>query len=88
MESLIVTGSYAPEARITASSTVLNTQQIQALNKKTLGQVLKTIPGLLVEEQGGQDDFHTVSVRAILSKVADPFLRYEMTSIRQTTTIK
>jgi vitamin B12 transporter len=63
MESLIVTGSYAPEARLTASSTVLNAQQIQALNKKTLGQVLKTIPGLLVEEQGGAGGLTAVSIR-------------------------
>src|SRR6056297_3318509 len=63
LESVLVTGSYAPRAELTASVSVLDADTIQALNKRTLAGVLKTVPGLLVEEQGGPGGLTAVSVR-------------------------
>lgn len=63
MEQLLVTGSYAPTADITASVTVLDAQLIAALNKRSVAALLKTVPGLLVEEQGGPGGLTAVSIR-------------------------
>lgn len=63
MEELLVTGSYSPRAAITSAVSVLDGPQIAALNKRTLAGLLKTIPGLLVEEQGGPGGLTAVSIR-------------------------
>ena len=63
VENVLVTGSYAPQAVLTSSVTVLDGQQIAALNKRTLAGILKTVPGLLVEEQGGPGGLTAVSIR-------------------------
>ena len=42
--------------------TVLDAPQIAALNKRNLAGLLQTVPGLLVEEQGGPGGLTAVSV--------------------------
>ncbi|NOG59565.1 MAG: TonB-dependent receptor [Proteobacteria bacterium] len=65
MEDLLVTGSYSPQqnADLTASVSVLDSQTIQALNKRTIADLLKNVPGLLVEEQGGPGGLTAISIR-------------------------
>lgn len=63
LEELLVTGSYSPRAAVTSSVSVLEGPQIAALNKRTLADLLKTIPGVLVEEQGGAGGLSAVSIR-------------------------
>ncbi len=63
LESVLVTGSYSPRPALTASVSVLEADTIRALNKRTLAGVLKTVPGLLVEEQGGPGGLTAVSIR-------------------------
>ena len=63
IEDVLVTGTFAPQPALTSSVSVLDAQQIQALNKITLADVLKTLPGLLVEEQGGPGGLTAVSIR-------------------------
>ena len=63
LEHTLVTGSYAPLGELTATVSVLEQQQIQALNKRNLAQVLQTVPGLLVEQQGGPGGLTAVSIR-------------------------
>ncbi|MCB1844074.1 MAG: TonB-dependent receptor [Halioglobus sp.] len=62
-ESVLVTGTYSPRPALTAAVSVLDGAQIRALNKRTLAGVLKTVPGLLVEEQGGPGGLTAVSIR-------------------------
>ncbi len=63
VESVIVTGSYSPQPAITASSSVIDAAQIRLLNKRTVAGLLKTLPGVLVEEQGGPGGLTAVSIR-------------------------
>jgi len=65
LETVIVTGSYVPAAinELTASVTVIDEQRLRQLNKRQLGGVLRTVPGLLIEEQGGNGGLTAVSVR-------------------------
>lgn len=63
LEHTLVTGTYAPLAELTASVSVLEQAQIQALNKRSLSEVLQTLPGLLVEQQGGPGGLTAVSIR-------------------------
>ena len=63
MEHTLVTGTYAPLAELTASVSVLEQAQIQSLNKRNLVEVLQTLPGLLVEQQGGPGGLTAVSIR-------------------------
>ncbi|TDG14099.1 TonB-dependent receptor [Seongchinamella unica] len=63
MEHTLVTGTYAPLAELTASVSVLEQVQIQSLNKRSLSEVLQTLPGLLVEQQGGPGGLTAVSIR-------------------------
>jgi vitamin B12 transporter len=63
LENVLVTGALSPRAELTSSVSVLDAQQIQALNKRTLADVLKTLPGILVEEQGGAGGLTAVSIR-------------------------
>ncbi len=63
LENVLVTGAYAPQSELTSSVSVLDAQQIRALNKRTISDLLKTLPGLLVEEQGGPGGLTAVSIR-------------------------
>ena len=63
LENVLVTGSYSPQEELTASTTVLDSARISALNKRSLAGLLQTVPGLLVEEQGGPGGLSAVSVR-------------------------
>ena len=63
MEHTLVTGAYAPLHELTASVSVLEQAEIQLLNKRSLAEVLRTIPGLLVEQQGGPGGLTAVSIR-------------------------
>lgn len=63
LENVLVTGALAPRLALTSSVSVLDSQQIQALNKTTVADLLKTLPGLLVEEQGGPGGMTAVSIR-------------------------
>jgi len=60
-----VTGSYTPLAleSLASSVTVLSAEAIRALNKTRVVDVLQTIPGLLIEEQGGPGGLTAVSIR-------------------------
>lgn len=63
LEELLVTGTYAPQAELTASLSVLDQDDIQSLNKRSLAEVFSTVPGLLVEQQGGPGGLTAVSIR-------------------------
>ncbi|MEH6583561.1 MAG: TonB-dependent receptor [Halioglobus sp.] len=63
VENTLVTGSYAPSARLTSSVSVLTAEDIRALNKRNVVGLLKTLPGLLVEQQGGPGGLTAVSIR-------------------------
>ncbi|MCB1705024.1 MAG: TonB-dependent receptor [Halioglobus sp.] len=63
IEDVLVTGTFAPQPALTASVSVLDSSQIQALNKTTVADLLKTLPGLLVEKQGGPGGLTAVSIR-------------------------
>ncbi|MEM1112213.1 MAG: TonB-dependent receptor [Pseudomonadota bacterium] len=65
LESVVVTGAYAPiiAADLTASVSVLDETILSALNKRSVADVLRSVPGLLVEEQGGVGGLTAVSVR-------------------------
>lgn len=63
LEDVLVTGSYAPQAALTASVSVIDARQIETLNKRTLAGLLQTLPGVLVEEQGGPGGLTAVSIR-------------------------
>ena len=63
MEDVLITGTLSPQRALTSSVSVLDSQQIKALNKTTVADLLKTLPGLLVEEQGGPGGLTAVSIR-------------------------
>ena len=63
MEDVLITGTLAPQRALTSSVSVLDSQQIKALNKTTVADLLRTLPGLLVEEQGGPGGLTAVSIR-------------------------
>jgi vitamin B12 transporter len=63
VEDVLVTGTLAPQLALTSSVSVLDSKQIEVLNKTTVADLLKTLPGLLVEEQGGPGGLTAVSIR-------------------------
>lgn len=64
-EQMIVTGTYSPMTveKITSSITVIDHSTIQQLNKTNLAELLQSIPGVLVERQGGPGGLAVVSIR-------------------------
>lgn len=64
-EQLIVTGTYSPLAveKITSSVSVIDRPMIEQLNKTNLAELLQSIPGVLVERQGGPGGLAVVSIR-------------------------
>ncbi len=65
IETIVVTGSYAPLplSGQTSSVSIIGKDELQGLNKSNLADVLKTVPGLSVEEQGGPGGLSAVSIR-------------------------
>ncbi|MDZ7784326.1 MAG: TonB-dependent receptor [Halioglobus sp.] len=63
LEDVVVTGAFSRQPALTSSVSVLDEARIEALNKRNLADLLKTVPGLLVEEQGGPGGLTAVSVR-------------------------
>jgi iron complex outermembrane receptor protein/vitamin B12 transporter len=65
VEQLVVTGTFvpAPLTELTSSVSVLEVETIEALQKRNIADLLKTVPGLLVEEQGGSGGLTAVSIR-------------------------
>lgn len=65
LETTLVTGTYSPQAaeHLTSSVSVLDAAELEQLNKRNLSDVLRTVPGLLLEEQGGPGGLTVVSVR-------------------------
>ncbi|MDE0930068.1 MAG: TonB-dependent receptor [Halioglobus sp.] len=63
LEDVLITGTLSPQRALTSSVSVLDSQQIKALNKTTVADLLKTLPGVLVEEQGGPGGLTAVSIR-------------------------
>ncbi|MFK7976597.1 MAG: TonB-dependent receptor plug domain-containing protein, partial [Halioglobus sp.] len=62
-EEVLVTGSHAPVAALTNTAAVLSAQEIRALGKRTVVELLQTLPGVLVEVQGGPGGLSAVSIR-------------------------
>lgn len=64
-EQLIVTGTYSPLTATQVSSTVsvIDRATITQLNKTNLADVLQTVPGVLVERQGGPGGLTVASIR-------------------------
>lgn len=64
-EQLIVTGTHSPLAveKVTASVDVIDRTMIEQLNKSNLAELLQSIPGVLVERQGGPGGLAVVSIR-------------------------
>lgn len=62
LESLIVTGTYLPREELASAMHTMDRVQIEALQKTTVTGILKTLPGLLVEEQGGPGGLAAVSI--------------------------
>jgi vitamin B12 transporter len=65
MEHTLTTGAYSPVAvgDLTATTDILDRDRIEVLNKRTVAQLLKTVPGVLVEELGGPGGLTAVSIR-------------------------
>ena len=65
LENVLVTGTYAPTpvADLSSSLAVLEEDFIRSLNKRSVVDVLRTVPGLLIEEQGGAGGLTAVSIR-------------------------
>lgn len=65
LENVLVTGTFneVPRANLTSSVSVLDSTLLRALNKRSVSEVLKTVPGVLVEETGGPGGLTAVSIR-------------------------
>ena len=63
IEDVLVTGSHVPQPALTASVSALDTPTIRAMNKRSVAELLQTMPGLLVEQQGGPGGLTAVSIR-------------------------
>jgi len=63
IESVLVTGTYAAQSPLTASHATLEAADIEQLNKRSVADLLRTFPGVLVEEQGGPGGLTAISIR-------------------------
>jgi len=65
VEQVIVTGTYHPltAKQITASVSVLDQASIGQLNKTNLADLLESVPGVLIERQGGPGGLAVASLR-------------------------
>ncbi|RYY04934.1 MAG: TonB-dependent receptor [Gammaproteobacteria bacterium] len=64
-EQVIVTGTYnpTPVEQISSAVSVLDRADIASLNKTNLADLLQTVPGILVERQGGPGGLAVASIR-------------------------
>lgn len=64
-EQVIVTGTHSPLAatQVSSSVSVIDRTTIAQLNKTNLADVLQTVPGVLVERQGGPGGLTVASIR-------------------------
>jgi len=64
-EPVIVTGTYTPTPveQISSAVSVLDRADIASLNKTNLADLLQTVPGILVERQGGPGGLAVASIR-------------------------
>ena len=63
IEDVVVTGVYSPQTALTSTVSVLDAEQIALRNKRSINDLLKTVPGLLIEQQGGAGGLSAVSIR-------------------------
>ena len=65
LETIVVTENYAPSrvSATAASITVLDFDALNELNKSQLSDALRTLPGVLIEEQGGAGGLVALSIR-------------------------
>lgn len=64
-EQVIVTGTYHPltAGQISSSVSVLDHETIEQLNKTHLADLLESVPGVLIERQGGPGGLAVASIR-------------------------
>jgi len=64
-ETLIITGQYSPveNQQLTASVSIIDREKIDQSQAQTLSELLKQIPGVWVEDQGGAGGLSTISLR-------------------------
>lgn len=64
-EEVVVTGTLSEQSinKMTTPVTVIDRDFIAQSNKRNVADVLRTVPGLLVEEQGGPGGLVSVSIR-------------------------
>ena len=65
LDTIVVTENYAPSSisATAASVTVLDSDALSELNKAQLSDALRTLPGVLIEEQGGAGGLVALSIR-------------------------
>lgn len=65
LETIVVTENYAPSSisATAASVTVLDSDALSELNKAQVSDALRTLPGVLIEEQGGAGGLVALSIR-------------------------
>lgn len=62
-EEIVVTGDHWAQTELTSAVSVLPKEEIEALRKRTVVGLLQTLPGVLVETQGGPGGLSAVSIR-------------------------
>ena len=64
-EQLIITGQYSPveNQQLTSSTSVITRADIDNSQAQSLSELLKQIPGVWVEDQGGAGGLSTISLR-------------------------
>lgn len=64
-EQVVVTGSYSPieRSRLSSTMTVVDREEIKRLQKTSVLDVLRTVPGVLVNNEGGAGGQSSVSIR-------------------------
>lgn len=65
IEQIIVTGAYNPLAieQVSSSVSVVDREMLVQLNKTNLADVLQSVPGVLIEQQGGPGGLAVASIR-------------------------
>jgi vitamin B12 transporter len=65
IEQVIITGTYNPLAieQVSSSVSVVDREMLVQLNKTNLADVLQSVPGVLIEQQGGPGGLAVASIR-------------------------